>query len=120
MEHIRIHTRDAGALFLAVLLWQGISVSVRGTRLSPKNGNSDPKLVSFPCDLLLAALTQPASHHANSPQSCPQHREHSFKYKVVPLHSSRLSHFLLFSFIHYFSSFYPNIFGSKPHLFSMQ
>lgn len=41
MEHIRIHTRDAGALFLAVLLWQGISVSVRGTRLSPKHGNSD-------------------------------------------------------------------------------
>lgn len=45
MEHIRIHTRDAGALFLAVLLWQGISVSVRGTRLSPKHGNSDLKLV---------------------------------------------------------------------------
>ena len=62
---------------------------------------------SFPCDPLLAALTHPASHCANSPQSRPEHRRHSFKYKssgLVYVTSFSFSlFFLLFTTFHLFT-----------------
>ncbi|KAK2547459.1 Ferric-chelate reductase 1 [Acropora cervicornis] len=71
MERIRIHTRDAGAIFLAVLLWQGISGSVRGTQLSPKHGDSDPKLVfsGNDCGKTKGCYFNPESC-SNSPNNC--------------------------------------------------